>query len=488
MKKSVFVLTIVLFLCGISISAQEEQDCFSVLAGRKATVDGSVLFAHIEDDYGKQLVNWIAVPNKSYPEGTELILKNGGRIAQVASTVRYLWLEMPGMDFSDSYLNENGVCIASNSCPSREDKPELTDGGIGYNLRQIMAERAASAREAVVLAGQLIEKFGYTASGRTYSIADPNEAWSLAVVKGKHWVARRIPDDEIMVIPNNFTISEVDLTDQKNFLGSADLIDYAVKRGWYRPDMDGPFNFRNAYGDRNNMKHPGNVNRAWGAYFLLNTGFKISDDFPFSFKPAEKVSKQDLMKILRSHYEGTDLDKSEGYTKGSPYKMNGTMICGAASVYGFVAELRSWLPVDIGCLMWLAPQWPDIQPFIPLYAGTTRFPSAYCRPDYPNTIDDHYNPPADIHEPNDQHAFWAFVKFSELMNNAYGKNIGAVRKTHFKNEEKLLIIQPMLEQKLIRIQQESPEKCRDDVSRLYESFAVKALATTRKSIKKLGKQ
>lgn len=485
MKKSLFVFVLVLFFCGITAPAQEQFNCFTVLVGKNASADGSVLMAHNEDDYGKQLVNWFAVPKKSWHEGTEFILKNGGRVGQAAFTNRYIWLEMPGMDFSDSYLNEYGVCIASNACSSREDKPDISDGGIGYNLRQLMAERALNARDAIVLAGRLIEKFGYTGAGRTYCIADPKEAWALAVVNGKHWVAQRIPDDEVMILPNNYTIREVNLNDTENFLGCPDLIDYAVKRGWYKPETDGPFNFRNAYVGRNSIKHPGNVNRAWGAYHLFNAGFSLTDDFPFSFKPADKVSKQDLMKLLRYHYEGTDLDKSLDYTKGSPYKLNGSMICDGSSVYGFVGELRSWMPADIGCVMWLAPQWPDIQPFIPMYAGTVGFPSAYCRQGYLKTLDDHYNPPADIHDRNDTLAFWAFVEFSELMNGNYGKNIESVRKKNFKLERKLLAIQPLLEKKLLKIRLDSPEKCREALTGLYDKFAMSALGATKKSINKI---
>jgi dipeptidase len=167
--------------------------------------------------------------------------------------------------------------------------------------------------------------------------------------------------------------------------------------------------------------------------------------------------------------------------------MNGTMICGGASVYGFVAELRSSLPVSIGCLLWLAPQWPDIQPFIPLYAGVNGFPADYCRPDYPKSLDDHYNPPADIHERNDQHAFWAFVEFSERMSDHYGKYIGMVRKTNFKIERKLLKVQPSLERKLLKIYEGSPEQCSKVLTGLYGNFAVKALEQTRKSIKKINR-
>jgi dipeptidase len=483
--KRTLLISIALFLFAATLPAQNEFNCFSVLVGKKATADGSVLFAHNEDDYGKQLVNWYAVPRKPSHEGTEFTLKNGGRISQVAFTARTIWLEIPGMDFSDSYLNEYGVCIGSNSCSSREDKPDITDGGIGYNLRQIMAERAQTARGAVEIAGRLIEKFGYTASGRTYCIADPNEAWALAVVNGKHWVAQRIPDDEVMIIPNNYTIREINLDDPDHFLACPDLISYATMRGWYHPDTDGTFNFRNAYAGRNSIKHPGNACRAWGGYKFFKQDYQITDDFPFSFKPEAKVSKQDLMKLLRDHYEGTELDKSEMYTKGSPYKLNGTTICGAATVYGFVAELRDWMPADIGCVMWLAPQWPDIQTFIPVYAGVTGFPEAFSRKGYLNNLGDHYNPPADIHERNDQLAFWAFVEFSDLMKEKYGENIKAVRKKNLNIERKLLDNQPAIEQKLLKIEEASPEKCREVVTGLYDKFATDALANTRKWIKKL---
>ena len=145
------------------------------------------------------------------------------------------------------------------------------------------------------------------------------------------------------------------------------------------------------------------------------------------------------------------------------------------------------MPADIGCVMWLAPQWPDIQPFIPIYAGVTEFPSVYSRQGYLNSLDDHYNPPADIHARNGKHAFWAFVEFSELMDKSYGKNINSVRGKNLQDEGTLLSVQQALEQKLLKIQQKSPEKCRKLESRLYRNFAMKALATTRKSIKKMQK-
>ncbi|MFA7408612.1 MAG: C69 family dipeptidase [Bacteroidales bacterium] len=461
----------------------ESLDCFTILVGKDATIDGSVMVAHNEDDYGKQLVNWIAQPQIPYHEGSELVLKNGGRLAQVAFTNRFIWLELPGMDFADSYLNEHGVTICSNSCPSKEDNPELTNGGIGYRLRGILAERAQSAREAVEIAADLINRFGYTASGRTYSISDANEAWVLAIVQGKHFVAQRVPDDQMMILANHYTIDQVDLSDTQNFIASPDLIDYAIKRGWYDPTSGHLFSFREAYGSRSSLKSHGNINRAWGAYYLMNTGLNLMDRFPFSFKPGFKISKRHLMRILRYHYEGTKLDRSEQYTKGSPYELNGSMICGKATVYGFVAELRNWLPADIGCVMWLSPQWPDIQPFIPYYAGTTQMHPDYCRPGYPKSFDDHYNPPEDIHDPNDQHAFWAFVRFSEHMNQNYGKKIHRVTKQLLSTERKLFNRQKRIETKFLKAYEEDPEIARKEMTEYTKLHAGKSLKKTQKQIK-----
>ena len=208
-------------------------NCFSVIAGKNATADGSVMFAHNEDDWGDRMVNFYKVPRADHQHGEMITMETGAKLQQATQTWSYLWLEMPEMSFSDSYMNEWGVTIASDACSSREEEGELTDGGIGYWLRRAMAERAKSAREAVKIGGALVSQFGYASSGRTYCIADTKEAWMLSVVNGKHWVAKRIPDDEVAIIPNYYTITTIDLKDTLNYYGSADLVDYAVKKKWY---------------------------------------------------------------------------------------------------------------------------------------------------------------------------------------------------------------------------------------------------------------
>ena len=318
MNKIIFLI-IIFLLAGRLPAADDPFNCFSIVVGKEASADGSVLLAHNEDDYGRLLVNIHKVPPQDHRHGDVFIMKSGAVLPQVAATPGLLWLEIPENDFADSYVNEYGVALTSDACPSREDRPELSEGGIGFSLRRLVAERAKTAREGVRIAGELISRYGYNASGRTYMIADAGEGWLLHAVKGKHWVARRVPDKEVAVIANRYTITGVKLEDKENFQGSPDIVDYAVSRGWYDPQKDGDFDFARAYSDRDAYADMRNVMRQWrGTDLLADKSFKLDDPLPFSFKPHRDMRLLDLFRVLRDHYEGTKYDASDHYRNGSP--------------------------------------------------------------------------------------------------------------------------------------------------------------------------
>ena len=216
-------------------------------------------------------------------------------------------------------------------------------------LRRIVAERAKSARHAIKIAGSLIEKYGYYSSGRTLCIADPKEGWVLHIVKGKHWIARRVPDNEVAVISNYYTIREVDLENREDFLGSADIINYAIKRGWYNPEKDGEFDFAKIYSDPKNFKSMYNILRQWrGTNLLSENKYKIDERFPFSFKPRRKIKVNILFKVLRDHYEGTEYDLTDNYKKGgSPNFTKNRTICTSTTRFSIVAQLRNEMPKEI---------------------------------------------------------------------------------------------------------------------------------------------
>ena len=93
MKKTLLAL---LFISAAMFRAEahtsdnfNKYNCFAVLAGKNATVDGSVLLAHNEDDTGEQMLNIYTVPRNA-EKGTN----------------KYIWIEFPGMDVADAALNE----------------------------------------------------------------------------------------------------------------------------------------------------------------------------------------------------------------------------------------------------------------------------------------------------------------------------------------------------------------------------------------------
>ena len=250
--------------------------CFGILAGRNATTDGYVYLGHNEDQSLPVMLNIYNVP------------ANSQRCA-------YLWFEFPGQKAGDTFVNEYGVGITSDKCKSREDK---ATGSVIYEVRTTVAQKARTAREAVHIIGSLVEKYGYGDSGRSYLVADRHEAWVCAVVKGKHWVAQRVPDDEIATIPNYYTIGKINLKDTVNFLGSKDIVRYARKRGWYKPRRDGEFSFRVAYSDPATLNSQNNKDRHALAQNTFFGDAILGDEAPFSRKPMRKFHRSDLSRLL----------------------------------------------------------------------------------------------------------------------------------------------------------------------------------------------
>jgi len=479
--KKIFLSFLVL-LISVLIRAQENRfNCSTIIIGRDASATGSVIVAHNEDDGGDQVVNFYKFAGRDNKKGENMRFKEGATEAQASHSYAYIWLEMPGMDFSDSYLNENGVIVTSNSCPSREQFGEITDGGIGYELRRLVAERSLSARVAVEMAGQMVEKWGYTGSGRTYTIADKNEAWMFAVVRGKQWVARRIPDDQVAFIPNYYTIREIDLNDAENFLASKDLINYAKRRGWYDPDRDGNFDFAKVYSNQDNLKDIGNTGRMWSAMNKM-TGkeYKLDDQFPFSFVPPHKVTMKEIQSVLENHFEGTALDDSQGYKKGNPHANKTHSICASSQQFSFIAELRSGLPWAIGGRIWIAPRRGCENPYIPFYFGLTEIPATLTMDNPDIAYAQHFKRGKDIYDRSNPRAWWTFVAVAEKADAGYGKMISDLRKNKEELEKYYLKLAAQLEKDYMPIYKKQPAKATALINDFEKEVVSKAVSEAEK--------
>jgi dipeptidase len=477
-KYCILVVFLSISELGFAQGFSKEENCFSMIVGREASSEGNVFLAHNEDDWGELYVDWHKVPRMNHEENEKIQLVKGGMVDQVPETPAFLWLEMPGMEFSDSYLNEYGVAIASNQCRSKEDQGELTEGGISFYLRRLMIERAKTSREAVKIGGALIEKWGYSYSGRTYLIADKNEGWMMSVVKGKHWVAQRIPDDHVAIIPNYYTIQEIDLRDTANFMGSDDIITYAIERGWFDPDKGKRFNFREAYADTETRYGIWNIPRHVDAinHFAAKK-FSYSYDLPFSFKPQKALTLSAIMDVMDSHGEGTQFEVPPNYEKGNPHKTVIKRVCSEGNQYGMIAQLRDDLPDPVAHVLWLAPKRPCLQPFIPWYIGIDSIPELYSRGEPLKCLENHFSEDQ-IKAQTSGKAYWVYKELADKVDENYAANISLFTDSKNQFQQELVNKQPLFEQLFLEIYKKDPEKAIDLLNEYVAVLAEKMVANT----------
>lgn len=400
-------LVAILALMVLATSAPCEA-CFSIVVGKDASADGCVLVGHNEDDGAPQIVNHHKMPRQTYPPGAKVTLRTGGSLEQAPETWAYIWSEMPGMFFSDSYVNEWGVTVCSDNCPSREDHPELTDGGIDWDLRRLVAQRARTAREGVLLAGRLVERFGYADSGRTYIIADPNEGWLFCAVNGKHWLARRVPDDEVAMVANTYTIHDVVIGNNGNVLASKDIVDYAKSRGWYDSAV-GLFDFAAVYANPKAASHPNNIGRQWsGLREVARNTLIPGPDLPFSVVPKQKLYAADVMQILRHDKE----TESGSAPADSPFLC---ALCSGATQTSFVVQLRTGVPRDVGIVYWVCLASPRTSFYVPFHFGISDFPVGYSEESQRPTVPAYDRKVQAEFRADPQEAFWTFSNFRDKM-------------------------------------------------------------------------
>lgn len=391
MKKGLlFLLTLSLMFSGTSVSAagtaamssadELPLNCLTIIVGREVSASGRVLVGHNEDDIGRCMVHHGYVDSAQWPEDTVLPAEDGrAAIPQVESTYGFYWSEVcdanRGLSGTDIFLNENGVCIVSNNnAESREDimdESRLTDGGIEYNVRRIVAERAVSARDALNIIIELVEKWGYVPSGRAYTVADSQEAFMIQIASGRRYIAARIPDDGVAVIPNHYTFHGIN--DVEEMYYSEDLISHAVEMGWYTPAVEGDFSdfdFAAAYQDSDSYGRPYNVLRQkYAMEILLDQSWDVErEGLPFAFVPETSITLEDIMEVLSTHYEGTKDDDRFG-PGASPHDTAIRRICTGSTIE---ATIFDFAETPLLTTAWTAFGRPCQLPFLPLHplAGT----------------------------------------------------------------------------------------------------------------------
>lgn len=403
--------------------------CSTIIVGKDVSKTGTVIIGHNEDNGGRIIAQQHWVPAQTHKAGEMIKFeKSAAEIPQAEKTLGFYWTQTfspTGASFSDGFVNEKGVTIVSNACSQifPENKEKVKDGGVGYGIRRIMAERATTAREAIKIATDLLDKYGYFSNGRTYTIADPNEVWQLAIHQGNKWVARKVKDNEVVYIPNNFMMNKVDVTDKDGVMVSPGLVEKAIKDGKYKPAVEGQwtdFNFREAYQPAKLREAQYNFSRnqiAWKK--ITGKTFNSADEFPYSVVPTKKFGVEDVKKILRA-------DSKEDGKAGEWYHEKGFGIS-RPTTHESVVYVMDSNPLFIQAYKTLAR--PSETPYVPLYpvakpAQATAFLT------WDEATKQHFNAKPESFNYNPDWPVWSFINTSnavEYIHPAYEKNMKQVR-------------------------------------------------------------
>lgn len=378
--------------------------CSNLIVGKKASVDGSVMVSYNADDYG--MFGYLChYPAGTHPKGTMR------QIYDWDSGVYHGEIEEAPVTYNViGNINEFQLSIGETTYGGREEMVDST-GILDYgSLIYVTLQRAKTAREAISVMTSLVEKYGYNSEGETFSICDPNEAWIMemqgtgAGSKGVVWVAMRIPDDAICAHANQSRIGKFNMKDKKNVLYSKNVISYARKMGWFN-GKDSEFSWKNTYAFPDFSGRRFCDARVWSFFNHYADGFdrylpwalgkdKDAEDMPLWVVPNRKLSVADVENGMRDHYEGTALALDTTNIGSGIYEMpyrptpltftvdgkqyfNERPISTQQTAFTFVSQLRSWLPREIGGVLWFGNDDANMVAYTPVYCGNTVQPACY---------------------------------------------------------------------------------------------------------------
>jgi dipeptidase len=293
----------------------------------------------------------------------------------------------------------------------------------------------------------------------------------------------------VAIIPNYYVIDDFHKADTINILSSPDIIDYAEANGWYDSHNGSSFNFRKAYSHKDRLDAIWNIGRKWVIINqLAETRYDFDADFPFSIKPKHKVDIQTLIDALQNHYENTGFEYDPSLDYGSPHHraglgVNDTLsVCNLYNDYSCITQLRSWLPSGIGNIMWIAPRYPCIQPFIPWYYGINKISSDYEKATYGEALENYNNKNRNYIELYPGHSCWVFDEFANKVDSCYGKEIKSIQEWKGKFQTDIFEAINEKERGVIRMYESTPDKARQALTNLTNGFAERAFHETKEKL------
>ena len=383
--------------------------CTTILVGKNASNDGSTMIARTDDghfDVKKLTVVPPSLQKKKYKSVISHV-----EVELPDKPLRYT--ACPSVDLKDGIwaatgINEANVGMTATETISSNPRVLAADplvtlqkpktrrdkeipGGIGEeDILVLVLPYIRSAREGVLRLASLLERYGtYESNGVAFN--DENEIWWMETIGGHHWIARRVPDELVVIAPNQFALDDFDLEDafgeQREHLCSADLREF-IRDNHLDLNQDGVFNPRDVFGSHRDMDHVYNTPRAWfmgrflcpKSYCWEGEGADFtpeSDDIPWAFRPERKIAAEDVKYLLSSHYQGTPYDPYAGRDSGQRgmYRPIGINRTGVTAI----CQIRSGVPEALRGVEWICFGSTTFSAMLPVYTAVSRMPDYLSR-------------------------------------------------------------------------------------------------------------
>ncbi|MDE6853738.1 MAG: C69 family dipeptidase [Muribaculaceae bacterium] len=438
------ILLLPALLCGADALA-----CTSLVATPGATTEGSSMVTYAADSH--------TLYGALYKQPASVNAPGSVRQIHEWDSGRYLGdiEEVPTTYATIGNMNEKGLTIAESTWGGR---PELEGSGlIDYgSLIYVTLQRASTAREAIKIMTDLVDKYGYASSGESFSIADPDEVWIMEMIgkgkadKGAVWVARRVPDGYISGHANHARIHQFPQNDPET-LYSADVIDFARKQGYYS-GKDKDFDFSRAYAVTDIGAVRGCDARVWSYFRRFTPDGTMDkytpwileakgDPFPLWVKPSKKLTADDLKWMMRDHFEGTVLDMTKDIGAGPfdcpyrwrpmTYKVDGSeytherAIATQQTGFSFVADMNAGRNDLMKGILWFGVDDANTCAYVPVFNCVTRVPKS---------LDEKT---ADLYTLSWDAMFWVNNYVANQAYNRYSQMIPDIRKVQNGLEKKM---------------------------------------------------
>ncbi len=452
----------------------ETQACTSVAVSKGASADGSVMISWTYDVAGF-MAPLHFYQGGEYAEGDSLRIygfREGeylGSIRQVPQTYKVI-----------GNMNEKQVAISETTFTGREE----LHGGNGLfdygNLIYITLQRAATAREAILIMDELAKTYGYKDTGESFMIGDKEEVWVVEFIgkgeyeKGALWVAARIPDGYIAAHANQARIRQIDWDDTENWMWADDLVDFARDKGWFE-GPDSAFSFVDVYDPVSPRSLLLCESRVWSIFRRAapSAGFEAdywrcvegAEPYPLFVKPDKKIGVEDVMAFHRDHFHDTPYYTGTGVGAGpygNPYRWRpvffevegDTMnyawerpISQPQTAFSFISQARSALPDEIGGICWYSVDDTYSTVWMPLYMGMNQVPPSL---EGGSPVEFDWNK-----------AYWVFSLLNNFSYGIYDQLIPHIQKEQAKIENRALSLVPAIDQGALELEKADAELMRD---------------------------